>query len=385
MKYDFDRIVDRRNTNSMKWDYCESDVLPMWVADMDFESPREIADAIKERAAHGVFGYTRISDSYYEAVTNWMKERHGWEIRRDWIVTTPGVLSALSCAVLAYSQPGDKVIIQSPVYHPFKWIIEHNKRESVENKMKLVNDRYEMDYEQLDRMIDDKTKLLILCSPHNPVGRVWEKAELLKLAEICINHGVLIVADEIHCDIIMKGYKHTPLAPLSEDIANHIITCTAASKTFNLAGLECSNIIISNDELYNRFKSTVGRLHIETPNMFGLIATQAGYTHGKEWLDQLLDYLLGNYDLLVSYLKDNIPQIKPITLEGTYLLWLDFREFDLPDMKIKDILLKKAGVWIDYGPQFGSGGEGFQRMNIACPREILEEGLSKIKKAFSAL
>ena len=385
MKYDFDTLVDRRNTCSVKWDYCESDILPMWVADMDFESPREITDAITARAAHGVFGYTRTPDSYYQAIVDWMKEHHGWEIKRDWIVTTPGVLPALCFALSAYSEPGDKVIIQSPVYHPFRFVIERNRREPVENTMKLANDSYEMDYENLESLLDEKTKLLILCSPHNPVGRVWRKDELLKLAEICIEHGVLIVADEIHSDIIMKGHTHTPMATLSDEIADNVVTCMAASKTFNLAGLACSNIIISNERLYDKYKSTVGSLWVETPNMFGMIATQAGYTFGKPWLQQLLDYLKGNYDFLVSYLKEHMPHIKPFPLEGTYLVWLDFRELGLPDMEVRDILLKKAGVWLDYGPQFGAGGEGFQRMNIACPRKALEEGLSRIAGAFNAL
>jgi len=385
MAYDFDAIVDRRNTFSAKWDYCESGVLPMWVADMDFESPREIVDAIKDRAAHGVFGYTRTPDSYYQAAADWMKDRHGWEIKKDWIVTTPGVLPALCFAIRAFSDPGDKVIVQSPVYHPFYYVVVRSEREPVENTMKLVDGGYEMDYEHLESLIDEKTKLLILCSPHNPVGRVWKKDELQKLAEICMERGVLIVADEIHSDIIMKGHRHTPLATLSEEIAGNVITCTAGSKTFNLAGLACSNVIISDDELYDKFKSAVSNLWVESPNMFGLIATQAGYIHGKPWLERLLEYLNGNYDFLVSYLKEHIPRIKPFPLEGTYLVWLDFSEFGLPDMEIKDILLSKAGVWLDFGPQFGTGGEGFQRMNIACPRKILEDGLSRIAKIFSAL
>jgi len=385
MKYDFDTVVDRRNTCSLKWDYCENEVLPMWVADMDFESPKEIVDALTERAAHGVFGYTRPPDSYYQAVVDWMKERHGWEIRKDWIVTTPGVLPALCYAVSAFSKPRDKVIIQSPVYHPFQMIIERNRRRTIENTMRLANGRYEMDYEHLQKIVDEKTKLLILCSPHNPVGRVWKKDELLRLARICIEHGVLIIADEIHSDIIMKGHTHTPMATLSDEIADNVITCTAASKTFNLAGLSCSNIIISNGRLYNRFKAAVSNNWVETPNMFGMIATQTGYTFGKPWLEQLLDYLNGNYDFLVSFLKKHLPPVKPLLLEGTYLVWLDFRGLDLPDMQIKDILLKKAGVWLDYGPQFGTGGEGFQRMNIACPRKVLEDGLSRIARTFNAL
>ncbi len=385
MKYDFDAVIDRRNTNSVKWDYCEDGVLPMWVADMDFESPREVVDAITNRAAHGTFGYTRTPDSYHQAVVDWMKESHGWEIKGDWIVKTPGVLPALCFALAAYSQPGDKVVIQTPAYHPFQFVIARNGREVVENTMKLMNGRYEMDYEQLESVLDEKTKLIILCNPHNPVGRVWERDELLKLANICMDHGVLVLADEIHSDIIMEGHKHVPFPMLSEEIANNVVTCTAASKTFNLAGLACSNIIISTEELHDRFKSTVSNLWIESPNLFGMLATQAGYTHGRPWMEQLLKYLKGNYDFLVSYLAEHAPKIKPFPLEGTYLVWLDFRELGLPDMEIKDMLLSKAGVWLDYGPQFGTGGEGFQRMNIACPRKILKDGLSKIAKTFDAM
>jgi cystathionine beta-lyase len=284
--------------------------------------------------------------------------------------------------VSAYSQPGDKVIIQTPVYHPFRYVIVRNGRVPVENTMRLVNDRYEMDYEHLESVLDEKTKLLILCNPHNPVGRAWKADELLKLAEICMRNGVLILADEIHSDIMMSGHTHVPLATLSEEISGNVVTCTAASKTFNLAGLSCSNIIISDSDLYEQFKNTTKSLWLESPNMFGMIATQAGYEFGKPWLEQLLDYLKGNYDFLVSYLREHAPRIKPFPLEGTYLVWLDFRELGLPDMELKDILLKKAGVWLDYGPQFGTGGEGFQRMNIACPRSILEEGLSRIAGTF---
>jgi cystathionine beta-lyase len=385
MKYDFDKVIDRRNTCSAKWDYGESDVLPMWVADMDFESPPEIVDAITQRAAQGTFGYTLTPESYYQAIADWMQEHHRWEIKKDWVVITPGVIPALVFAVVAFSQPGDKVVIQSPVYHPFHYLIDRNNREIVQNTMNLVDGQYNMDYEGLENLLDEKTKLLILCSPHNPVGRVWKKDELLELAKICAENDVIIVADEIHSDIIMEGHSHTPLASLSDEIADNVITCTAGSKTFNLAGLECSNIIISNERLYDQFKSTASNLWVAKANMFGLLATQTGYTYGREWLDQLLKYLKGNFDFLVSYLKEHAPRIKPIPLEGTYLVWLDFREFGLPDMEIKDLLMSKAKVWLDFGPQFGNGGEGFQRMNIACPRTILEDGLRRIAEIFAAL
>jgi cystathionine beta-lyase len=384
MQFDFDKVIDRENTLSVKWDYAEDGVLPMWVADMDFESPREIIDAITERAAHGTFGYTRIPDSYYAAIVDWMKERHGWEIKKDWILPTPGVLPALAFAVQAYTEPGDKVIIQSPVYHPFKFIIGDNGRVSVENQMKLNDGRYEMDYERLEALIDEKTKMIVLCSPHNPVGRVWSKDELLKLAKICVERDVLIIADEIHSDIIMEGHTHIPLATLSDEIADNVVTLVAASKTFNLAGLALSNVIISNTDLYDQFKETVNKHHVAAPNMFGMIATQAGYQHGKPWLASLLDYLKGNFDFLVAYLAENCPKIKAAPLEGTYLVWLDFRNLGLPDAKLNETLLNEAGVWLNYGITFGTGGEGFMRMNIATSRKTLEEGLSRIAQTFTS-
>jgi cystathionine beta-lyase len=382
MVYDFNAVIDRSGTYSAKWDLARDGVLPMWVADMDFESPREVVDAIVERASHGTFGYTLTPSTYYKAIIDWMSERHRWEIKKDWIAITPGVLPALCFALAAFTEPGDKVVLQAPVYHPFPKLISRNGRKPVENRMKFDGGRYEMDYDGLESMIDEKTKMLVLCSPHNPVGRVWKKDELLRLAEICTRRGVLVIADEIHADIIMDGHKHVPFATLSDEIAANTITLTAASKTFNLAGLACSNVIISNKDLYDKFESAVGDMHVESPNMFGMLGTQAGYLHGKPWLAELLVHLKGNYDFLVSYLQDNAPAIKPSPLEGTYLVWLDFSEFGLSDMQIKTKLLKEAGVWLDFGPQFGTGGEGFQRMNIACPRSTLEDGLSRIAKVF---
>lgn len=382
MKYDFDKVVERHNTGSLKWDHCDIydgiEVLPMWVADMDFESPGEIIDAMEERVKHGIFGYTLISESYYGAVIDWMKRRHNWEIRKDWIVTMPGVVPAVCLAVLAFTEPGDKVVVQSPVYHPFYKNIRDNGRQVVENRLKQEGDRYVMDYLGLEQQIDDNTRMLILCSPHNPVGRVWEEHELMRLAEICLEHDILIVSDEIHSDLIFEGYKHIPTAMLSGGAAQNVITCTSASKTFNLAGLGCANIIISNKDLFNRYNNLCKNLWIEKPNIFGLVATEAGYRHGEEWLEQLLVYVKKNYDFLISTIKDFLPKVSVLPLEGTYLAWLDFREVGISEKDQEGFLKKNAKVWFDDGHKFGSGGEGFQRINLACPRETLKEGLRRV-------
>lgn len=385
MKYDFDRMIDRHNTGSMKWDSCESDVLPLWVADMDFESPREVIDAMVERAEHGIFGYTPMTSAYYDSVIGWMKKRHGWEIQRKWIIPTPGVVPALSLAVLAYTQPGDGIIIQSPVYHLFAPIIRNNGRQIVENRLKPVRGRYEMDYEQLEKLFifGARIRMMILCSPHNPVGRVWERDEIMRLARICMKHEVLIISDEIHSDIVMEGYQHRPIAQLSPEIADNVVTCTSASKTFNLAGLECSNIIISNRKLFNQFNNITENIWIKGSNIFGMVATEAAYRHGDAWLEQLLIYIKKNYDFLVSYLNEHIPQIGITPLEGTYLVWLDFRGLGMPSSEIKEILRTKARVLLEDGSVFGDGGEGFQRINIACPQGILEDALSRIAEALT--
>jgi len=386
MKYDFDRIINRKGTNSLKWDYSQQrigvdEVLPMWVADMDFESPPSVIEAVRQRAKHGLFGYTGIPNSYYQAVINWMRKRFNWEIKKEWIVITPGVVAALHLAVQAFTQPGDKVIIQPPVYYPFIWAVESNDRRLINNT--LINDsgRYLMDFEGLEKAIDERTRLLILCSPHNPVGRVWKKEELERLVEICLKHNIIIISDEIHSDLIMKGYRHIPTATISEDAAQIMVTCTAASKTFNTAGLMTANTIISNKSLYNQFNNAVRKAGLMHADLFGLAATEAAYNQGEEWLEQLLDYIAGNYEFLCSFVAENMPKVKVTPLEGTYLVWLDFRGLGLPDEELKSLLLKKARVWLDDGPMFGPGGAGFQRINIACPRKILKEGLRRIAGA----
>lgn len=380
--YDFDKATDRHNTGSLKWDNCDTydgiEVLPMWVADMDFESPKEIISAMAERVEHGIFGYTPVSESYYNAVIDWMKRRHNWEIMKDWIITLPGVVPAVSLAVLAFTGPGEKVVVQSPVYHPFYKNITDNGREVIENPLRQEGDRYVMDYQNLEEQIDDRVRMIILCSPHNPVGRVWEERELIRLTEICQENNILIVSDEIHSDLILEGYRHTPTAALPGEVSRNIVTCTSASKTFNLAGLGCANVIISNRDLFDQYSSLCKNLWIDKPNIFGLVGSEAGYRHGEGWLDQLLLYIKGNYDFLVSTVGEYLPEISITLLEGTYLAWLDFRETGLADKDLEGFLKREAKVWFDNGHKFGTGGEGFQRINLACPRKTLEEGLTRV-------
>lgn len=386
MKYDFDKEIHRVDTASIKWDevenlFGEKDILPMWVADMDFRSPEPVLEALKKRAEHGIFGYTTRTNSYYEAVVNWMKRRHHWDVKKEWVCHSPGVVPALSLIVQTFTKPGDKIIIQPPVYYPFKSVVEKNNRSIVFNPLKFKNGQYVMDYEDLVNKIDPATKMMILCSPHNPVGRVWTKQELIQLGEICLQHDILIVSDEIHFDLILKGNVHTPFAAISEAFAQHSIICTAPSKTFNLAGLQTSNIIIANEGLRKKFKNTVDTLSLGLTSTFGLVATESAYRYGDEWLEQLLDYLQQNLDFLTDYIETNIKELKVIRPEGTYLVWIDCRELGLNAKELEHLIQKEAKVALDEGYIFGESGKGFTRMNIACPRSILEEGLKRIDKA----
>lgn len=387
MKYNFDEVTDRRGTGSLKWEYGErskdNDLLPMWLADMDFKSPPEIVDALKKRTEHGVFGYTPVPDSYYSAIIEWFRKQHGWDLEKEWIALTPGVLPAVAIAIQALTEPGDRILIQPPVYHPFRKIIQDNERSPVDNPLILRHGEYRIDYADLEKQLDKGIRMMILCSPHNPVGRVWKMDELRTLSEICLKHDIVIISDEIHSDLVMKGNKHIPLATMSHDIAENTITLSSASKTFNLPGLACANVIIPNKNLLDRFNKVRNGFCVGTPNLFGLIATEVAYMYGLEWLEQLLDYIEGNYRFLVSFIGENALGIKVTELEGTYLAWLDFRDLGLPDEEINNLLLKKAKVWLDNGPKFGRGGKGFQRLNLACPRETLEQGLRGLANVFA--
>ena len=380
MQYDFDTPVDRRGTASIKWDFSErftglEDLIPLWVADMDFPACFEVIEALKHRADHGVFGYTLEPESYYRAVIDWMKRRHGWEIRRGWMLSAPGVVPSLNLALLAYSQPGDRVIIQPPVYYPFKESILKVRRRVAENPLILDRDRYTMNFDQLEKLIDGRTRLMILCSPHNPVARVWLKEELERLVEICLRHNIIILSDEIHHDLILKGNRHIPTASLSKEADSITVTFTSATKTFNLAGLGCSLVIASDKQLRDRYRSTLQSIWTGIANALSAVATETAYRYGESWLEQVLEYVQRNYDFLVSRLAEQLPEARLFPLEGTYLTWVDLRSLGMSDEELKQRILGRARVWLDDGPMFGTGGEGFQRINLACPRRTLNKAL----------
>ncbi|NLD37195.1 MAG: pyridoxal phosphate-dependent aminotransferase [Desulfatiglans sp.] len=389
MVYDFNKEIPREQSGSVKWDLRESrgdkDIIPMWVADMDFQAPDEIINALTKRAGHGIFGYTYPSDSYREAVCLWMKKRHNWGIEKEWIVTTPGVISAFSAAIETFTDEEDKIIIQPPVYHPFKKVIKASNRRVIENRLIIKDGHYTMDFAGLEQLLKDGASMMVLCSPHNPVGRVWTMDELKTLNELCMKYDTFILSDEIHSDLIMPGYKHRVMAKISSGVNTKIITCTAASKSFNLAGLSCSNVIISDPHIRGLFLKRIQRSSISTPNIFGLLATETAYSLCEGWLDELLLYIHENYLFMRRYIEDNLPLIKVTDLEGTYLSWLDFSGYGLTDAEIDETLIKQAKVWFDNGPQFGAGGEGFQRINLACTRNTLIKALERIKAVFSSI
>lgn len=382
MSFDFDKVIERKNTNCEKWNLPEENILPMWVADMDFEVAPPIFEAVKKRALHGIYGYTKISDEYYESIISWVKKRHAWEIKRDWIVFSPGVVPGINNIIKAITQIGDKVVVQTPVYYPFFRAIENNGRRILKNPLKYTDKGFEMDFEDLENKLkDERTKALILCSPHNPVGRVWTEEELRRLGELCIENGVTIISDEIHFDLIYKGYKHISFAAISEEFKENSITCIAPSKTFNLAGLQTSSLIIPNKSLRRKVINVLQTSGPMWPNVFGIEASIAAYREGEQWLDELLDYLKENLEFMKKYIKEKLPKVKIIEPEGTYLVWLDFNEYNMKPKELHDFMLKKAKVWFDEGYIFGDEGSGFERINIACPRSILKEALGRIKEA----
>jgi cysteine-S-conjugate beta-lyase len=390
MKYNFDQGINRLNTCSEKWDglkkrFGVKDVIPMWVADMDFMSPPQVREALKKRVEHGVYGYTFRPESYFTAVIDWLEKRHQWTIQNEWISHSPGVIPALSLIIQTFTQPGDKIMIQTPVYHAFSRVIKAQNRTVVSNPLKFENRNYTMDFSDLEAKIDPAVKMIILCSPHNPVGRVWNRDELTKLGEICIKHNILVVSDEIHFDLIYKGSKHIPFASISSDFADLSITCIAPSKTFNLLGLHTSSVIISNSKLRRSYNKAVNELSLGSPNIFGMIASESAYRDGEEWLNQLIDYLQGNLDFVMQFLKEHIPQIKVIPPEGTYLVWLDFQQLRLSTKDLDHFMLHKAKVALNEGHIFGEEGKGFMRMNIACPRSTLEKALYQIRDAVITL
>ncbi len=387
MPFDFDELIDRRDTDSLKYDFAvrrnkPADILPLWVADMDFKAPPAVIEALTARAQHGIFGYTDGRDAYYSAVQNWFFNRFQWETRTEWIIKTPGVVFAISAAVRAFTERGDAVLIQPPVYYPFTETIEANARRLVKNELIYEDGRYSIDFEDFERKItENQVKLFILCSPHNPVGRVWTREELTQLGEICLAHNVLVISDEIHADFTYPGHPHTVFADLDARFAANSITCTAPSKTFNLASLQISNIFIPDRELRRRFKQELTRAGYSQPNVMGLEACRAAYEHGGPWLDELRTYLLQNLLFAREYIARSMPGVRLVEPEGTYLIWLDFRSLGLSGKTLDDLIVYKAGLWLDAGEMFGDGGDGFQRINIACPRATLEEALKRLARA----
>ena len=388
MKYNFDEIIPRENTNCVKYDlrkkfFGNENVIPMWVADMDFASPDFVRQAVMERAIHPVYGYTIIPDSLYESIINWQKRRHGWNIEKDWISLTPGIVPALNLAVMALTGPGEKVIVQPPVYFPFFSAVTKNKRELVYNQLKAENGVYEMDFKDLEEKCDKKTKLLLLCHPQNPAGRVWNKDVLEKLVNICAARNIIIVSDEIHSDLMLNKNKHVPLASLSETAAKLSITCIAPSKTFNLAGLASSALIIPDPGIKKRMDMVIDQVHIGSCNLFGMTAMQAAYENGDDWLDQLIRYLEGNLELLIDFIGEKIPGVKVFIPDATYMVWLDFRGLGLTKTQLNELIINKAGLGLSDGSMFGPGGDGFQRLNFALPRKQLLIALRQLEQAVS--
>ncbi len=390
MSSQFDTIINRKNTNSLKYDFAvergrDENILPLWVADMDFMVAPEIIEALEKSVKHGIYGYSESKKDYFEAIQKWFLQKHQYSLKEEWLVKTPGVVFAIAQAIRAYTKKGDYVLIQSPVYYPFRETIEVNDRKVAVNSLVLKNGHYEIDFEDFERQIvEKKTKLFLLCNPHNPVGRVWTKEELTKIGDICVRNHVLVVSDEIHCDFTFPGFAHTVFASIKKEFEQISILCTSPSKSFNLAGLQISNIFIPNEELRKQFERAVAQAGYSQVGLPGIVACKAAYTYGEEWLKQLKVYLKENLDFLREYLKKELPQITLIEPEGTYLIWLDFRALGLTKEALHTLIEEKAGLWLDEGDIFGPEGEGFERINIACPRKTLEEALKRIRTAVSS-
>ncbi len=385
----FDRVIDRTGSESMKWVYPRkvlkvADAIPMWVADMDFEAPPAVVEALRRRAEHGVFGYPMVPPSFWRAAIGWLSRRHGWDVRKDWMALTPGIVPALNYCVRAFSRPGDGVIIQTPVYHPFYHAIENNGRKVVRNPLLFDGRRYEMDLEDLERRIDAPGRILILCSPHNPVGRVWTRGELERLGRIAVERDLVVLSDEIHHDLVFKGARHVPFAAISPELAARTVTFIAPSKTFNIPGLSTAAVVASNPDLLKGFEDEKERAGIELGQVFGIVGFEAAYAHGGDWLDELLPYLEGNVDLIESFLAGRLPAVRLVRPEGTYLALLDCRGLGLEPAALVDFFLKKAGVYFSDGAMFGPELAGFVRINFACPRSVLLEALERVAQAVAS-
>ncbi|MCM3783372.1 PatB family C-S lyase [Neobacillus mesonae] len=382
-----DQRIERRHTSSVKWNglkpfFGAPDAIPLWVADMDFPAPEPVLKALREIVDHGILGYAMPAASYNESITAWMEKRHGWKVDPEWLVFTPGIVPALNIAVEAFTEPGDKIIIQPPVYGPFHKLAKAHGRELIENPLILEQNDYKMDLDHLDQVASqDGVKLIVLCSPHNPVGRVWSREELSAVMEIAAKNDIVVISDEIHSDLVFEKGKHTPYACISEEAKMHSMICTAASKTFNIAGLHTSSVIIANDKLRLKFKKIIEKHAMGSTNIFGLAGTEAAYREGEPWLESTLEYIYGNLEYVTNYFKTYLPECIVTLPEATYLLWIDFRNLGMEHKELFDFLVQKAGLVFSSGTDFGTEGEGFMRMNVACPRSMLEEAMQQLHKA----
>ena len=383
MKYNFDEIIPRRGTNSYKWDSAgDADVLPMWVADMDFRTAPPVVEALRKRVEHGIFGYVRVPDAYYAAVTNWFARRHDWQIEKEWIIYTTGVVPALSAVIKALTAPGDKVMVQTPVYNCFFSSIRNNGCGMIANPLIYRNGTYQIDFADLEqKAADPSVKVLLLCNPHYPAGRVWTKQELTRIGDICIRNNVWVVADEIHCELVFPGHTYIPFASISQEFLMHSVTCTSPSKAFNLAGLQIANIISADTDIRTKIDKAININEVCDVNPFGVEALMAAYNDGEEWLEELKQYLFANYNYLRVYFEEYLPEFPVATLEGTYLVWADCSVLNQSSDETVKTLLEKEKLWVNEGSLYGEAGEGFIRINIACPRQQLIEGLNRLRRA----
>ena len=382
MKYNFDELVPRRGSNSYKWDSAGSeDVLPMWVADMDFRTAPAVVEALRKRVEHGIFGYVKVPTAYYDAIGDWFKRRHSWRVEKDWVLFTTGVVPALSAIIKALTHPGDKVLVQPPVYNCFFSSIRNDECEMVANPLIYRNGAYSIDFDDLEKKAaDPRVKLLLLCNPHNPAGRVWTRRELTRIGEICLKNDVFVVADEIHCELVYPGHQYIPFASISEDFLHSSVTCTSPSKAFNLAGLQVANIFAANPAVRKKIDKALNVNEVCEINPFAVEALIAAYNEGEEWLEELRQYLLGNYNYLKRFFEEQLPQFPVLALEGTYLVWVDCSVLKQSSEEIVKMLLEKEMLWVNEGSMYGEAGDGFIRINIACPRQLLIEGLNRIAR-----
>jgi cystathionine beta-lyase len=386
MRYNFDEVIQRDNTDCFKYDlrnmfFRTSDVIPMWVADMDFKSPPCVIDALRKRLDHEILGYTYLSKGILDSVVTWNKARHRWDIKPEWISFSPGVVPALNLLVLAFTEPGDHIIVQPPVYFPFFSAVTNHGRELVYNQLLLENGTYTIDFDGLQNCLEKKPKMMFFCSPHNPGGNVWAPDVLQRIGQFCLENDILLISDEIHSDMVYSGFRHTPMASLSPEIADNTITAMSPSKTFNLAGLSTAYLVIPDPQKRARYEEVLDHIHVGAGNLFGYIAMQAAYTQGEDWLNQLMDYLENNLNLMNEYIEKHIPSIRVIQPQATYLVWLDCSALGMQPAELKEFMIREAGLGLNDGPMFGPGGTGFQRINIACPRTMLLSGLQKLEMA----